>query len=223
MIVLPRLSAAALCALVITGCSSVVAGNPVGGTDVTSPSSPGASAETPSPSGTDPYQRTVGVDIQGLVHHDEPDHTHVQGTIAYDTSPPTGGNHSQYWADCNGAVYPNAIANENAVHSLEHGAVWITYNQDTVSGSDLATLTSLVAGHDYTMLSPYASLKSAVSLQFWGYQLFVDSADDPRIEQFLDYFRDNPDVVPEYGASCSQPSFLAHPSTFGHPLWVPAS
>ena len=47
--------------------------------------------------------------------------------VKYDTTPPIGGNHSPYWADCSGTVYSAAIANENAVHMLEHGAVWITY------------------------------------------------------------------------------------------------
>ena len=79
---------------------------------------------------TSPYKQPALADatkISGVTYRVEPNHNHVQGAIKYDASPPVGGNHSQYWVDCTGTVYPNAIANENAVHGLEHGAVWITY------------------------------------------------------------------------------------------------
>jgi hypothetical protein len=161
--------------------------------------------------------------IQGLIYHVEPDHTHKEGVVKYDTTPPTGGNHSQYWADCTGTVYDQPIANENAVHMLEHGAIWITYNADKVKGADLEELKKDVAGQDRLALSPYPNLKSAVSLQAWNYQLFVDSVSDPRIAQFISVLKYNKSITPEYGATCSQPTFKQQPSTFGHPLWQPAS
>ena len=159
--------------------------------------------------------------IQGVTYTVEPNHTHVQGNLTYNASPPIGGNHSQYWADCTGTVYPDAIANENAVHMLEHGAVWITYKPGLAS-DQVATLSKLVSGVDRTAMSPYPGLKTNISLQAWGYQLFVDNASDPRIEQFITALKYNPKTTPESGATCSQPSFKSHPSTFGHPLWTPA-
>ena len=160
--------------------------------------------------------------ITGLVYTPEPDHNHVQGSIAYNTSPPVGGNHSQYWADCSGTVYPDAIASENAVHSLEHGAVWITYNP-SLPADQVAILGKIVAGQDRMMMSPYPNLKTNISLQTWDYQLFLDSASDPRITAFIQALRFNPKTTPESQATCSQPTFIAHPSTSGHPLWVPAT
>jgi hypothetical protein len=160
--------------------------------------------------------------INGVVFKQEPNHTHVEGLIKYDTSPPTGGNHSQYWADCSGTVYPNPIADENAVHALEHGAVWITYKPG-LAASQVATLSALVSGKDRMLMSPYPGLKTNISLQAWGYQLFVDSASDPRIQQFINVLRYNQKTTPEYGASCSQPTFITNPSTPGHPLWTPAT
>jgi hypothetical protein len=161
--------------------------------------------------------------IPGIIIKAEPNRTHVTKPVTYDTTPPIGGDHSAYWADCSGTVYPNAIANENAVHMLEHGAVWITYNKDTIATGDLEKLTALVKGRNGMALSPYPDLKSPISLQFWGHQLFVDSASDPRVQRFVDDLLLNPDLAPEYGASCSQPTFIQHPSTFGNPLWQPAS
>ena len=58
---------------------------------------------------------------------DFPSRNHVQGVVNYTDSPPFGGHHAPIWADCDGTVYPTADPNENAVHMLEHGAVWITY------------------------------------------------------------------------------------------------
>ncbi len=161
--------------------------------------------------------------ISGIIIKNEPNRTHVTQKVTYDTTPPIGGNHSGYWPDCSGTVYPEAIANENAVHGLEHGAVWITYNKDTIAPGDLDKLTALVNGVNGMMMSPYPDLKSPISLQFWGHQLFVDSASDPRITRFINDLLLNPDLTPEYGASCTQASFKANPSTFGNPLWAPAS
>jgi hypothetical protein len=161
--------------------------------------------------------------ISGVTYRKEPNRTHVQGHIKYDATPPVGGNHSQYWADCTGTVYPKAIASENAVHMLEHGAVWITYNAKTLPASQLNELKKYVSGVDRMALSPYPNLKMPISLQAWGYQLFVQKATDPRIARFISLFKYNPKTTPEYGATCSDSSFIQHPSTFGHPLWVPVA
>jgi hypothetical protein len=161
-------------------------------------------------------------DIQGVTFKQEPNRTHVQGNLTYDATPPVGGNHSQYWADCTGTVYPEAIANENAVHMLEHGAVWITYKPG-LPATDVAALSLLVNGRDGMAMSPYPDLAVPISIQSWGYQLTVDSPTDPRIAKFVEALLRNPKTTPEYGASCSQPTFKTHPSTFGNPLWVPAS
>jgi hypothetical protein len=170
---------------------------------------------------SDPYRQPelpAAKAIKGLTYKVEASHNHVSGTIKYDASPPVGGDHNGYWADCSGTVYSQPIANENAVHMLEHGAVWITYNAKTLPASQLATLKKLVNGQDGMALSPYPDLKTPISLQAWGYQLFVQKASDPRIQQFISALRYNKKTTPEYGASCSDPSFKTHPSTFGHPV-----
>lgn len=148
--------------------------------------------------------------IQGMVVKNFPSRNHVSTTVAYTDSPPFGGDHDPTWADCNGTVYPSAIRNENAVHMLEHGAIWITYRPD-LAADQLDALKKDVSGVGYMALSPYPGLKSAVSLQAWGHQLFVDSATDPRVKKFIDDLRLNSVVTPELGASCSQPSFKANP------------
>jgi hypothetical protein len=153
-----------------------------------------------------------------VIYKKEIKHNHVSGTVKYDTSPPIGGNHNALWADCTGKVYTTQIANENAVHMLEHGAVWITYNPDTATKADIAELSTFVDGVDRMAMSPYAGLKTPISLQAWDYQLFVQKASDPRVQNFIDALKFNPKTTPEPGASCSDPSFDASKSTPGHPF-----
>jgi hypothetical protein len=154
--------------------------------------------------------------ISGIVHKSFPSGEHKAGVISYAESPPIGGPHAPVWADCDGTVYPKQIANENAVHDLEHGAVWITYKPGLPS-DQLDVLNKLVANKPFTLLTPYAGLKSNVSLQAWGYQLFVDAATDPRVEQFVKTLRLSQTNTPELGASCTNAAFKTNPSTPGHP------
>jgi hypothetical protein len=170
----------------------------------------------------DPYSQPelpAAKAIQGVTYTVEPNHTHVQGILKYNASPPVGGNHSQIWADCTGTVYPKAIANENAVHMLEHGAVWITYKPG-LPADQIAILSKLVSGQDHMAMSPYPDLKTNVSIQSWGYQLFVDDASDARIQAFITALKFNQATTPEPGASCSDPPFKANPSTPGNPVWT---
>ncbi len=147
---------------------------------------------------------------------------HVTTDVTYDESPPIGGPHDGYWADCDGAVYDQQIRSENAIHSLEHGAVWITYNPD-ISDDDLAVLTQYVQNQPYIMLSPYEGLTSPISLQSWNHQLFVDSVDDSRINDFIQVLRQNPEEFPEVGAGCSQPTFLSDPVLEGEASRTPTT
>lgn len=135
---------------------------------------------------------------------------HVQSTqrVDYDRYPPVGGPHDGFWAACNGVVYPVAMRDENMVHTLEHGAVWIAYNPKTIAAGDLDVLKGLVQGQQFMVMSPYPTLTThPISLQAWGHQLQVDSASDPRVTEFITALKRNPYVYPEIGATCDQPTF----------------
>lgn len=129
---------------------------------------------------------------------------HVSATqrVAYDRYPPVGGPHDGTWAACNGVVYPNAVRDENMVHPLEHGAIWITYNPEKLAAGDLDKLKAKVEGKQYIFMSPYPTLDQPISLQAWAHQLKVSSADDPRIDEFITALQRNQYVYPEIGASC---------------------
>ncbi|MDE0546080.1 DUF3105 domain-containing protein [Microbacterium sp. C7(2022)] len=139
-----------------------------------------------------------GVTIEGV---EEFTHTteHVEGTVDYDQSPPAGGPHAAIWLNC--GIYSEQVPNENAVHSMEHGAIWVTYNPDDIAGDDLDTLKGELPS-SYVILSPYPDLDAPIALSGWNHQLKVDSTDDDRIGEFFEeYWRSQ--NVPEPNAACT--------------------
>jgi hypothetical protein len=142
---------------------------------------------------------------------------HVSTPVTYEQTPPVGGPHDPEWADCTGTVYDVDIRHENAVHSMEHGATWITYDPARISDDDLSTLQDMVAGTSGLLLSPYEGQSPVVSLQSWNHQLSVDSATDERVQQYADFMTFNDDFYPEVGASCENPTFISSPLVVGDP------
>jgi hypothetical protein len=144
--------------------------------------------------------------IEGIVnyHRTEPGrltgYDHLDGPIEYAMAPPVAGPHNPRWQNCMGDVYAAPIANEHAVHSLEHGAVWITYRPG-LPADQVRLLVATVRGESHLMMSPYPGQESPISLQAWGYQLAVDRADDPRVDEFIDALRHN--AAPEPNATCA--------------------
>ena len=125
---------------------------------------------------------------------------HVEQPVDYDRQPPVGGDHAATWQDC--GVYDSPIVTEFGVHSMEHGAVWVTYRRDA-PGPERKALQELVAGQPYVLLSPWAgALPAPVVASAWGRQLQVDSAADPQLAAFIEAFRQGPQT-PEPGAPCT--------------------
>lgn len=127
--------------------------------------------------------------------------THVSTDVTYPMHPPVGGNHNPVWLNCNGDVYTSAVKDENAVHSLEHGAVWVTYT-DKAAKSDVDTLAAKVKQTPYTLMSPYQNQASPLVLSAWGHQLAVKSAADPAVDKFFSTYVQGKQT-PEPGASCT--------------------
>jgi hypothetical protein len=145
------------------------------------------------------------IDIAGLTTFDDltavhvADDTTVDYEADYDMSPPAGGNHWGAWLNC--GVYTEPQQNENAVHALEHGAVWVTYDPELVTGDDLTTLQDSLPD-TYIVMSPYPDLQAPVVASAWGNQVELDGVDDPRLAEFVTKFWRSADV-PEPTATCS--------------------
>lgn len=124
--------------------------------------------------------------------------THVETPVAYTETPPAGGNHSPTWLNC--GIYTELVPDENAVHSLEHGAIWVTYDPALDAGQ-LGTLRSQLPT-SHVILSPYDGLPAPIVLSGWNVQLKLESADDARIGTFFEEYWQG-DNAPEPGASCT--------------------
>jgi hypothetical protein len=125
----------------------------------------------------------------------------VETDVEYEQNPPVGGDHlpAPRWQDC--GFYDAPVQDEAAVHSLEHGAVWITHSPD-LPAEQVAQLEELTTENPYLLVSPREDLPSDVVLSAWGAQLQLDSVDDERLPVFLIKYLQG-EQTPEPGAACS--------------------
>lgn len=122
---------------------------------------------------------------------------HVPGDVDYPQSPPVGGAHADAWLEC--GVYDVPVRDENAVHDLEHGAVWIAHDPD-LAEVDVEALAEVLPQNG--IMAPYPGLDAPVVVTVWGRQLALDGVDDPRLELFLERYG-NGETAPEQGVSCA--------------------
>jgi hypothetical protein len=112
-------------------------------------------------------------------------------------TPPAGGPHDPVWLAC--GVYDEPVRDENAVHDLEHGAVWIAYDPDLPDG-DVATLRRHLPQNG--IMAPYPGLSAPVVVTVWGRQLRLAGAGDPRLARFVAELGHG-ETAPEPTASCA--------------------
>lgn len=124
---------------------------------------------------------------------------HVAGPVRYPQTPPVGGPHAALWQNC--GAYPTPVANENAVHSLEHGVVWITYRPD-LRAADVTALRDLASRNTRVLVSPFPGLPAAVVATAWGVQLRLTGVQDPRLSRFVTAY-DAGRTAPEPGGECT--------------------
>ena len=154
--------------------ASPVAGKP-GAQVVSDPASsfsmPGAAAATPT--------------IEGLQTYVVTSAEHTNDPVAYPQSPPVGGPHFPVWQTC--GAYSVPLPNERAVHSEEHGAVWLTYQPD-LPQKQVTRLQKLADGSDDILVSPYPGQDAPIIASAWGAQLKLDSPGDKRLDQFIAFY-----------------------------------
>ena len=144
-----------------------------------------ALAQTPPPEGVQSFS------VLDKYHTEEP--------VPYSQIPPVGGPHDPVLQNC--GFYDTPVRDENAAHSLEHGAVWITYSPDLPT-DQVELLRALANSHTHVLVSPYPDLPAWLVASAWGEQLWLEGAYDPRLEQFVSAFEQGPQN-PEPGAPCS--------------------
>jgi hypothetical protein len=124
---------------------------------------------------------------------------HVSGKVNYPTSPPAGGNHNPVWQNC--GFYTTTVTNELAVHSLEHGAVWITYTAavDQTIKTDLA---AKAKSSGYVLVSLDPENPTPIVVTAWARQLRLATYDSALVDKFIDVYGIDGPTIPEVGAAC---------------------
>ena len=126
--------------------------------------------------------------------------THVDTAVEYAQTPPVGGPHSPAWQNC--GFYDVEFPAERGVHSMEHGAVWITYSAD-LPAADVAVLKGFADDGEEVLVSPFTGLPAQVVASAWGKQLVPEGVNDPLLAEFVAFFDDGPQT-PEMNTPCSQ-------------------
>ena len=123
---------------------------------------------------------------------------HLDGDIDYDDLPPAGGDHSAQWWEC--GTFEEPVRDENVVHSLEHGTVWVTYEPGTLGADQLAALAAELPQKQ--IISPYPGLSAPMVITVWGRQLDLTGPEDERLAEFVAAYGDG-HTSPEPFASCA--------------------
>jgi hypothetical protein len=111
--------------------------------------------------------------------------------------PPAGGAHHPQWQNC--GVYREPVETINGLHSLEHGAVWLSYHPD-LPAEQVALLEAFADDDPFVLVSPYPGQESPIIATAWGAQVDIEQAPDGRIDLFVQTYRD---AGPEAGAVCA--------------------
>lgn len=135
----------------------------------------------------------------GVTSYTYPGGSHDDAFNAWTENPPVGGTHNTTWQKC--GFYDGQINAGMGVHSMEHGAAWITYSPD-LPQEQIDKLKEF--GNDgYMLISEYPGLPSPIVASAWGKQLQVQNADEKALKQFARVYRNNAEFTPEFGATCA--------------------
>lgn len=131
---------------------------------------------------------------------------HVNGDVDYSrhSNPPTYGDHHPFDpvdGDVNPGptpretgVYATEQPEEDLIHNLEHGHVWISYNPSLISENDLILLDQMIrAGSDEedgggvgVIMTARSANDDAIALVSWGRLQTLDRFDEATIRNFVE-------------------------------------
>lgn len=128
-----------------------------------------------------------GHEVQAFDDDGEGVHT---GPYQYETSPPVAGPHSGV-IPC--GTYAQPVANENLVHSLEHGAVYALYSPE-LPPDQIEALENLATEQGWEenfLVAPYEEglpEGALISIGSWGYRMDLEEFDEQAIVEYYDEF-----------------------------------
>jgi len=146
---------------------------------------------------TDPNLRGTRTDtVQGAPPVTQ---THVTTAVDYTgfSNPPSYGPHHAVFTDGQGnsitprptGIYSTPQPDEDLVHNLEHGHVWISYDPNLISAADKAKLIQFVTAggtNNGVIVTPRPKNDSAIVLTSWTRQLSLNAFNAAIMRDFIE-------------------------------------
>lgn len=114
------------------------------------------------------------------------DHVGVETEVNYNSNPPTSGKHlsqAENWG-----IYDKGVDDRAAVHSLEHGGIWISY-QD-ITDEEKRILEEIGRKNPQsTIVSPRLKNDDKIVISSWGKMMRLKSADKALIQKYIDTYK----------------------------------
>jgi len=138
----------------------------------------------------------VGEEIADQGRGHVPDGTKLD----FNSNPPTSGRHFAKWTTA--GFYDKSQEDGNLVHSLEHGAVIVSYKSD-LPKDDVEKIKSFFSSVSVSkkIMVPRDNLDVPVALTSWGRLLKLQTIDATTEAKIKEFMETNEDRGPEKGAS----------------------
>ncbi|HEX9503447.1 MAG TPA: DUF3105 domain-containing protein [Patescibacteria group bacterium] len=112
----------------------------------------------------------------------------------YNSNPPTSGPH---WPQpANWGAYSTTQADEQMVHNLEHGGIWISYKPGRVDKNTINLLNDFAKRYPLIIVEPRDKDDAAIALAAWTHLQNLDKYDEHAILEFINaYHNKGPEKV----------------------------
>jgi hypothetical protein len=101
--------------------------------------------------------------------------------IAYNSNPPTSGPH--YVQPANWGVYQTELPDEQLIHNLEHGGIWISYTG--IASTTQIDLEKLAKSYTKIIVEPRTKDDAPIILASWGRLEKFQTYDEQAIVAFI--------------------------------------
>ncbi|OGE82497.1 MAG: hypothetical protein A3B10_00275 [Candidatus Doudnabacteria bacterium RIFCSPLOWO2_01_FULL_44_21] len=127
---------------------------------------------------------------QGQLHIDQGSFDHP----AYNSNPPTSGWHWPQAAEW--GIYKATQPDEQLIHNLEHGGVWIAYKPGSVDEQTVNLLQDFAKRYRKVIVEPREANDAAIALAAWTHLDKLDQYDESQILRFIaSYYDRGPEKV----------------------------